>query len=111
MNTRRPPASEPLNDDYHVNFFRPRPGYMRQKVVYIWVMLTSWAFFTFGFQWLLYLVERHPNGASFLTDMTVFGFPFHFWFSGHFLIVWFIFLCFLFNTFVDRLTQIHRRRK
>ncbi len=110
MSNRQPPAKPPAGD-YRVNFFRPRPGYMRTKVIYIWVLLTSWALFTFGFQWLLSALGRNADGASWLTETTVFGFPFHFWFTGHFLIVWFIFLCFLFNTFVDRLTQLYRRRK
>ncbi|SDL25898.1 putative solute:sodium symporter small subunit [Geoalkalibacter ferrihydriticus] len=109
--TSRAPQSKPPSDDYRVNFFRPRPGYMRQKVTYIWVLLTSWTVFTFGFQLLLAWTSRTPEGEGLFTDLSIFGFPFHFWYSGHFLIVWFIVLCFLFNTFVDRLTQTYRPRK
>lgn len=109
--TGRNPQSDPPADDYRINFFRPRPGYMRQKVTYIWVLLTSWAVFTFGFQLVLAWTSRNPQGEGLLTDVQIFGFPFHFWFTGHFLIVWFIFLCFLFNSFVDRLTRTHRQRK
>lgn len=107
----RPPQSDPPAEDYRVNFFRPRPGYMRQKVIYIWVLLTSWAVFTFGFQLLLAWTSTTPQGGGPLTELTLFGFPFHFWYTGHFLIVWFIILCFLFNTFVDRLTRSLRSRK
>ncbi len=99
------------DNDYRVNFFRPRPGFMRQKVRYTWILLISWAFFTFGFQFLLVLVQDTPSGDSLLTDSVIFGFPVHYWFSGQFLIVWFILLCFLFNVFVDHLTKIYRKRK
>jgi len=88
-----------------VNFFAPPPGLLRKKVFYIWILLLSWAFFTFGFQILLYLVQETPDGDSLLTRLTLFGFPLHFWFSGQFLIVWFILLCILFNYFVDRLSS------
>ncbi len=101
----------PPQDDYRVNFFRPRPGFMRQKVVYTWILLISWAFFTFGFQFLMILVQRNEAGESLITDTVIFGFPLHYWFSGQFLIVWFILLCILFNIFVDHLTQIYRKRR
>jgi hypothetical protein len=35
----------------------------------------------------------------------------HFWFTGHFLIVWFIILCIFYNLFIDRLADQHRKRK
>jgi putative solute:sodium symporter small subunit len=97
--------------DYRVNFFRPRPGYMRRRVTYTWVLLISWAFFTFGFQFLLAGAGRNPAGESALTEATLLGFPFHFWFTAQFLIVWFIFLCFLFNLFVDHLANIYRKHR
>lgn len=92
---------------YRVNPFRPRPGFMRQEVRVIWLMLAGWALLTFGFQVLLALGGE--TGA--LTDATLFGFPLPYWFTGQFLIVWFILLCFLFNLFIDRLTGKHRKRK
>lgn len=106
-----PSPPDPPQGDYRVNFFRPRPGYMRRKVMYTWVLLVSWAFLTFGFQLLLVLTARDPSGAGPLTDFTVLGFPFHYWFSGQFLIVWFIFLCYLFNVFIDQLNRIFLKRK
>ncbi len=97
--------------DLRVNFLRPRPGFMRQKVVYTWILLISWAFFTFGFQFLLVLTQRGADGTGPLTELTVFGFPLHYWFSGQFMIVWFILLCVLFNLFIDHLTKLYRKRK
>ncbi|NIQ93057.1 MAG: DUF4212 domain-containing protein, partial [Desulfuromonadales bacterium] len=81
-----------------VNFFRPLPGYMRRRVILTWVMLGAWALLTFGFQVLLYLTRTEAGGAGPLTERTLFGFPFHFLFTGQILIVCFIALCYLFNT-------------
>ncbi len=103
------PPAEPPN--YRVNFFRPRPGRMAAKVRYLWVLLLSWAVFALGFQVVLALIGRSPAGESRLTEFTVFGFPFHYWFTGHFLIVWFIILCLFYNLFIDRLADQHRKRK
>ncbi len=106
---QQPP--EPPSGDYRVNFFRPRPGFMRQEVRFIWVMLTGWALFTFGFPLLLTLLQRNSAGESVLTETSFLGFPFHYWFSGQFLIIWFILLCFVFNLRIDRLTEKYRKRK
>jgi len=94
-----------------VNFFRPLPGFMRKKVHYIWILLASWAAFTFGFQFILVLLQEGPAGCSQLTTTRFLGFPFHYWFSGQFLILWFILLCLLYNLFVDKLTNEYRKRK
>jgi len=102
-------APGPAPRDTGVNFFRPRPGFMRKKVMYTWLLLLSWAIFTFGFQFVLALQDEGSGGL--LTETVILGFPFHYWFTGQFLIVWFILLCFLFNTFVDRLTKIYQKRK
>lgn len=98
-------------DDFHVNFFRPRPGFMRRKVIYTSLLLAGWAFLTFGFQVLLAFTGGEPGGEGPLTDRTFFGFPFHYWFTGQFLIVWFILLCYLFNIFIDHLTRIYHKKK
>lgn len=110
MTQDRQPPEEPARD-YRVNFFRPRPGFMRQQVRFIWIMLAAWGLFAFGFQFLLVFLQRNPVGQGVLTQTTLLGFPFHFWFTGQFLIVWFILLCFLFNLFIDRLNEKYRRRK
>lgn len=101
----------PVDGDYRINFFRPRSGYLRRRVTYTWVLLISWAFFTFGFPLLIRFMQHDATGESRLTELTFFGFPFHYWFTGQFLIVWFIFLCILFNVFLDQLTQAYRKRK
>jgi len=96
----------PADDDLRVNFFRPRPGFMRREVTIIWLTLSAWALFTFGFP--LYMVFC-PQAR--LTGATIFGMPVHFWFSGQFLIIWFILICVIFNLLIDRLTaSFHRRR-
>ena len=94
--------------DYRVNFFKPRPGFMRREVRFIWLMLAGWALLTFGFPLYLVWAEWTADGTGPLTATTLFGFPFHYWFSGQFLIVWFIFLCFLFNVLVDHLIDRFR---
>ena len=104
-------APPPPNPDYRVNFLFPRAGYLRREVLIIWIMLAGWALFTFGFQILLRLTAHQPSGEGPLTESTFIGFPFHYWFTGQFLIVWFIFLCLIFNLFIDRLTKKYRRRK
>jgi len=109
--TEKQQPPEKQDDDLRVNFFRPRPGFMRQEVRFIWVMLAGWALCTFGFQFLLAALQRNPAGESALTDASFFGFPFHYWFSGQFLIVWFILLCLLFNLFIDRLNERYRKRR
>lgn len=94
-----------------INFFNPRPGYMRSKVTYIWLALGGWALVTFGFQFILVAEQQHGDGSSFLTATSIFGFPLHFWFTGQFLIVWFILLCIVFNVLVDRLSDRTRKRR
>jgi putative solute:sodium symporter small subunit len=101
----RPPPPD-SGDDLRVNFFRPRPGFMRREVTLIWVTLTAWAVLTFGFP--LYLAFC-PQAR--LTGRTIFGMPAHYWFSGQFLILWFILVCFIFNLLIDWLTDSYRRRR
>ncbi len=109
--TQAPPPPGNNDQDLGVNFFQPRSAYLRKKVGYTWILLLSWAFFTFGFQFLLILLQEDPSGQSALTRFSLFGFPLHYWFSGQFLIIWFIILCWLYNLFVDRLTKLYRKRK
>lgn len=97
--------------DYRVNFFRPKAGFMRSEVLFIWIALIGWAGLTFGFQFLLVSRQSAPDGTGPLTAGELFGFPLAYWFTGQFLIVWFILLCFLFNLIVDRLTERYRNRR
>jgi putative solute:sodium symporter small subunit len=111
------PVSSPEFDrptspkDYRVNFFRPQAGFMRSEVIYIWIALIAWALLTFGFQFLIYSGQTDASGSGPLTTRTIFSFPFEYWFTGQFLIVWFILICFLFNLMVDRLTERYRQRR
>jgi len=107
MNDRTPPEGQP-NIVSRVNFFRPASPYLAREMLLIWIMLAAWALLTFGFQALL-AVTGDASGNGPLTESTLFGFPLHFWFSGQFLILWFVLLCFLFNFFVDRLVSRYRK--
>ncbi len=95
---------------YEVNLFAPKKGYMGGEVAVILMILVGWGVMTFGFQFLLYLLAA-PTGESFLTHYTFFNLPFHFWFTGQFLPLWFIILCVVFNIYIDRLSYRHSRRK
>jgi len=110
MTENQQPPGKP-DDDLRVNFFRPRPGFMRTEVSLIWAMLAGWAICTFGFQFLLVLLQRNEAGESVLTDATFLGFPFHYWYSGQSLVLWFILLCLFFNLAIDRLNEQYRKRK
>ena len=102
----RQPTPEHPAADLRVNFLRPRRGFMRREVTIIWVTLSVWALLTFGFP--LYLVFC-PQAQ--LTGRTIFGMPVHYWFSGQFLILWFILVCIVFNLLIDGLTESYRRRR
>lgn len=96
---------------YTVNLFRPKKGYMREEVFIILAVLVGWGVVTFGFQLLIRLMSDSPQGCSLATRFYFFNLPFHFWFTAQFLPLWFIILCFLFNVYIDRLTERHSRRR
>lgn len=97
-------------EDLRVNFFRPRPGFMRKEVTIIWITLIAWATMTFGMP--IHLALTHTDPTATLSEVTyIFGIPAYFWFSGQFLILWFIFLCFFFNILIDWLTTSSRKRR
>jgi putative solute:sodium symporter small subunit len=95
---------------YRVNFFKPKRGYMRDEVRITLLILLGWLILTFGFQLLVALLGG-ANGQSSLTARTLFTLPFHFWFTGQFLPLWFIILCIVFNLCIDRLSESHSRRR
>ena len=106
LNGHQPDNSE----DLRVNFFRPRAGFMRKEVTIIWVALAAWGIMTFGMPIHLWLT--HDDPVRTLSEVPyVFGIPVYFWYSGQFLILWFIFLCFFFNTLIDWLSSSYRRRR
>lgn len=99
---------EPNN--YKVNLFSPKQGYMRDEVRVILLILAGWGGVTFGFQLLLRLLSN-TRGEGFLTERIFFNLPFHYWFTGQFLPLWFIILCVIFNLYIDRLTEHHSHRR
>ena len=90
-------GQDPLKEeDLRINFFRPRPGFMRKEVTIIWITLAAWAIMVFGMP--IHLAISHGDPGQTLAEVPyIFGIPAYFWFSGQFLILWFIFLCFVFN--------------
>jgi len=99
------------HDIYTVNLFKPKPGYMTEEVIVIFTALFGWGVMTFGFQLLVGLVSNAPGWGELLTRYRFFNLPFHFWFTAQFLPLWFVFLCFVFNVYIDRLTERHSRRR
>lgn len=105
-----PGSSSSRRGDLRINFFRPRPGFMRKEVTIIWVTLAAWAVMTFGMP--IHLAITHTDPVRTLSEVPyIFGIPAYFWYSGQFLILWFIFLCFIFNVLIDWLTTSYRRRR
>jgi putative solute:sodium symporter small subunit len=104
------PPDKPSRKDLRVNFFRPRPGFMRKEVTIIWFTLIAWALLTFGLP--VHVAMKHSDPASAMQDVpSIFGLPFYFLFEGQFVIVWFIIICFIFNTLIDWLTNSYRTRR
>src|SRR5919109_248518 len=99
------------HERYDVNLFRPRKGYMTGEVAIILAVLLGWGAANFGFQAVLRLLAENPQGEGILTRLTFLSFPWHFWFTGQFLPLWFIILCILFNVYIDRHSQRHSRRR
>ncbi len=104
-------GQKPLSrEDLRINFFRPRPGFMRREVIIIWITLAAWAIMIFGMP--VYLAITYSYSASTLAEVSyTFGVPSYFWFSSQFLILWFVFLCFSFNVLIDWLSSSYRKRR
>ncbi len=83
---------------------------MRREVSVICVTLFAWAFVAIGFPLCLGITTTDPAALA-NANRSIFGMPMHYWFSGHFLIVWFILICFLFNVMIDWLTKSYRKRR
>lgn len=98
------------HEDFHVNLFRPKQGYMKGEVAVMLAVLTGWVTVTFGFQLLLMLSESGDWG-NWLTGFSFFNLPFHFWFTAQMLPLWFIIICVIFNLCIDRLTSRQSRRR
>ena len=98
-------------DFQEVNLLKPKKGYMTDEVKIIVLILLGWGIATFGFQSLIWIMADTQQGCSLFTRHSFFKLPFHFWFTGQFLPLWFIILCVIFNLYIDRLTERHSRRR
>jgi len=96
---------------YEVNVLRPKKGYMGGEVFCSLVILIGWGGATFGFQLLQKFLETTPEGENVFTRFTFFNLPLNVWFTGQFLPLWFVFLCVVFNVYIDRLTERHSRKR
>jgi len=101
------PAHDPADHPVEINFFRARSKLLRRKLRLIRLALLGWFLATFAPPALLVYLQRSPRGESVLTELSVFGFPLHFWLTGQFLILVFVLLCLFFNLSVDHL---HRQQ-
>ena len=99
------------HEDYYVNMFKPKQGYMVDELAIIIAILIGWGALNFGFQALLAFMAESPVGDGPLTRITFFSLPLHFWFTGQFLPLWFIILCVIFNLYIDRVTERHSRKR
>lgn len=96
---------------YEVNVLRPKKGYMGGEVFITLMVLIGWGVATFGFQALQRFLETNPAGENVFTRFTFFNLPLNVWFSGQFLPLWFVFLCIIFNSYIDWLTERHCRKR
>ena len=99
-----------LSDEFYISLFSPKRGSMRDEVAIILAVLIGWGGVTFGFQFLLRVLGG-ASGESMFTTHTFFNLPFHFWFTGQFLPLWFVILCVIFNWYIDRITLRHSRKR
>ncbi len=101
---------EQQNDPDRITVRKPAGGRMNGEVALIVAILVGWGALPFGFQLLVRLLADQ-QGQSFLTRFVFFNLPFHFWFTGQFLPLWFIILCVIFNVCIDRLSEKSSRRR
>jgi putative solute:sodium symporter small subunit len=99
------------NNEFEINPFKPKKGAMVDEMTVILVILFGWGMVNFGFQALLMLLADTPLGDGMLTRITFLSFPWHFWFTGQFLPLWFIILCVIFNLYIDRVTERQKQRR
>ena len=112
-----------MEKDININIFKPVGDFMTKDVKMKKILIAIWFVATFGFLFLLKIVAD-PNevvqltlntgevitqvsGMSFLTETQFMGFPFHFWYSSQFCIALYIFLCYVYCKFIDKLEAEH----
>lgn len=96
---------------YNVNPFKPKDGSMVDEIALIGLIMVGWGLMNFGFQAIIALFAETATGEGMLTRMTFLSFPWHFWFTGQFLPLWFIILCVIFNLYTDKVTEHHTRKR
>jgi uncharacterized membrane protein len=74
---------------------------MRKQILVIGMVLAGWLAAIAGSQGAVYLLEQSRQGMTIL-EWTFFNLPIAFWLTGHFLPLWFIILCAIFNIWMDR---------
>jgi uncharacterized membrane protein len=74
---------------------------MKGQVSAIRRVLTGWLVAIVGIQIFVYMLEVNYSELL-LREFTVFNLPIQFWLTGHFLPLWFIILCAIFNLWMDR---------
>ena len=84
-----------------LSFIKPRGKSMRGEVRVIRLVLAGWLVSILGLQIFVYLLEVNYSELL-LNELTFFNLPIHFWLTGHFLPLWFIILCALYNFWMDR---------
>jgi len=104
------PLDQQGSEDLHVNFFKPRSGFMRREVSVICITLFAWAIVAIGYPLCLGMTLTDPS-VLVATGRSIFGMPLHYWFGGQFVILWFILIGFTFNVLIDWLTKSYRKRR
>ena len=89
------------DDGRNISIFRPRGKTMRGEVRIIRLVLAGWLVAIVSFQVFVYLLEINYSELL-LNEWTIFNLPVHFWLTGHFLPLWFIIICSVFNLWMDR---------
>jgi len=89
------------DDRSELSFIKPRGKSMRGEVRVIRLVLAGWLVSILGLQIFVYLLEVNYSELL-LNELTFFNLPIHFWLTGHFLPLWFIILCALYNFWMDR---------
>lgn len=84
-----------------VSIFKPCGTVMRGEVRVILMVLAGWLVAVVGIQFFVYMLEVNYSELL-LNELTFFNLPIQFWLTGHFLPLWFIILCAVFNLWADR---------
>jgi putative solute:sodium symporter small subunit len=95
-----------MSERVTINLFRPEGERLCQEVAVIHIVLVLWALIAFGlplFIWLCGLGDPQGFGASWLTQMRVFGgFPLHYWLIAQGGTIAFVLLCKLYTELLAR---------